>query len=198
MRRRKIAPSASAPNATIGPIDVRLTLEPRARRSVAGRGRQRAPRGCARARARYSSACKCSELGAFFHLLGASSFRRRDRGRRCVQAARRPQRTARRRPPSRAYPCGSATRRGRGCARAPVWALACPLGRLGYGVGWVTRRYALCLFALFGGSEGSGRSARETGDGLGAGRSTGDAELRGLLDDRTALVLNYLSGLLVW
>ena len=73
------------------------------------------------------------------------------------------------------------------------------LGDWGYGAGWVDAALTLfVLVALLGGIGGQPpKRARKLATRLAQDDQPETPELRGLLDDRTALALNYLSGLLL-
>src|ERR1019366_8848710 len=71
--------------------------------------------------------------------------------------------------------------------------------RIGYGAGWVD--VALGLFVVVGALGGIGgqrpKRARKLATQLAQDDKEENAELRALLDDRTALALNYLSAILL-
>jgi uncharacterized membrane protein len=71
--------------------------------------------------------------------------------------------------------------------------------RIGYGAGWVDA--ALGLFVVVGALGGIGgqrpKRARKLATQLAQAGKEENAELRALLDDRTALALNYLSAILL-
>ncbi len=73
------------------------------------------------------------------------------------------------------------------------------LGDWGYGAGWVDAAIALLVAAVVLGGIGgqTPKRARKLASRLAAEGAPASAELRALLDDRTARALNYLSGLLL-
>jgi uncharacterized membrane protein len=73
------------------------------------------------------------------------------------------------------------------------------LGDWGYGSGWVEAAIGLLVVAMLLGALGgrTPKQARLLASRLAAERKPASPELRRLLDDRRALALNYLSGLLV-
>ncbi len=73
------------------------------------------------------------------------------------------------------------------------------LGQWGYGTGWVAAALILLALTVVFGAAGGQRPkrARKLAVQLREDRSTSTPELQALLDDRTALALNYLSALLL-
>jgi uncharacterized membrane protein len=73
------------------------------------------------------------------------------------------------------------------------------LGRIGYGTGWVDAALGLFVVASVIGGIGGQRPkrARRLAEQLARDGDAETAELRALLDDRAALILNYASGVLV-
>jgi hypothetical protein len=73
------------------------------------------------------------------------------------------------------------------------------LGDWGYGAGWVDAAIGLLAAAAVLGAVGgqAPKRARNLATRLASERRPETAELRSLLDDRRAAVLNYASGLLV-
>jgi uncharacterized membrane protein len=73
------------------------------------------------------------------------------------------------------------------------------LGDWGYGSGWVEAAIGLLVVAMLLGALGgrTPKQARLLASRLAAEGKPASPELRRLLDDRRALALNYLSGLLV-
>jgi uncharacterized membrane protein len=73
------------------------------------------------------------------------------------------------------------------------------LGRFGYGAGWIDAALALFVVVSILGALGGQRPkrARKLAARLAQEGDAESAELRALLDDRTALAMNYLSAVLV-